>query len=70
MTDKDQWLREKKMRQIGDGALCGSHVVEILDSQTLDNKAIEYCRAHDQLNVLGTEYRYLIVMPAAVTITR
>ena len=69
MAHKDQWQREQEMRQITDGSkLDGSHVMEIVESFALDDKAIEYCMAHDELKGNnGTVYNYLVVMQAAVS---
>ena len=66
---KDQWLREQEMRQISDGTkFDGTHVMEIVESFALDDKAIEYCMTHDELKGhKGTVYSYLIVMQAALT---
>ena len=66
MAHKEQWTREKDMRQVGDGMLDGSHIVEILDSCELYTKALAYCAEHDELQSdTGTVYPFLIVMPAA-----
>ena len=69
MAHEDQWHREKAMRQINaDVMLDGMHVMEILESFVLDEKAIQYCALHEELKSdTGTVYRYLIVMPAAVS---